>query len=452
MRYLPLSTDDRNAMLAAVGASSIDDLFVDVPEAARLAGRIEGLPNHASELSVERQMAALAKANVAAGDVPFFLGCGAYRHHIPASVDHLIQRGEFLTSYTPYQPEIAQGTLQLLFEFQTQVARLYGCDVANASMYDGSTACWEAIGMARRITRRTKAILSSGLHPHYVSVARTMARFTGDTLETEPPRFDENTDIARLLDRIDSDTSCVVFQYPDVLGRCADMSELAARAHEKGALLIAVVTEPVALGMLKSPGEMGADIVVGEGQSLGVGLQFGGPYVGLFACAEKYVRQMPGRLVGMTVDAEGQRGFVLTLSTREQHIRREKATSNICTSSVLCALAFTMHLTLLGEAGLRRLAQINHRKAVAAADRLAQIPGVSLVNDSFFNEFTLRLPGEARPAVREMAEHGVLGGVSLGRLYPGEESLAGGLVVAVTETVTDEDVAAFAKSLEGVLA
>jgi glycine dehydrogenase subunit 1 len=452
MRYLPLSTDDRNAMLAAVGASSTDDLFVDVPEAARLAGRIEGLPNHASELSVERQMAALAKANVAAGDVPFFLGCGAYRHHIPASVDHLIQRGEFLTSYTPYQPEIAQGTLQLLFEFQTQVARLYGCDVANASMYDGSTACWEAIGMARRITRRTKAILSSGLHPHYVSVARTMARFTGDTLETEPPRFDENTDIARLLDRIDSDTSCVVFQYPDVLGRCADMSELAARAHEKGALLIAVVTEPVALGMLKSPGEMGADIVVGEGQSLGVGLQFGGPYVGLFACAEKYVRQMPGRLVGMTVDAEGQRGFVLTLSTREQHIRREKATSNICTSSVLCALAFTMHLTLLGEAGLRRLAQINHRKAVAAADRLAQIPGVSLVNDSFFNEFTLRLPGEARPAVREMAEHGVLGGVSLGRLYPGEESLAGGLVVAVTETVTDEDVAAFAKSLEGVLA
>ncbi|MEA3045751.1 MAG: glycine dehydrogenase subunit 1 [Sphingomonadales bacterium] len=452
MRYLPLSTDDREAMLAAVGASSIDDLFVDVPEAARLAGRIEGLPNHASELSVERQMAALAKANVAAGDVPFFLGCGAYRHHIPASVDHLIQRGEFLTSYTPYQPEIAQGTLQLLFEFQTQVARLYGCDVANASMYDGSTACWEAIGMARRITRRTKAILSSGLHPHYVSVARTMARFTGDTLETEPPRFDENTDIARLLDRIDSDTSCVVFQYPDVLGRCADMSELAARAHEKGALLIAVVTEPVALGMLKSPGEMGADIVVGEGQSLGVGLQFGGPYVGLFACAEKYVRQMPGRLVGMTVDAEGQRGFVLTLSTREQHIRREKATSNICTSSVLCALAFTMHLTLLGEAGLRRLAQINHRKAVAAADRLAQIPGVSLVNDSFFNEFTLRLPGEARPAVREMAEHGVLGGVSLGRLYPGEESLAGGLVVAVTETVTDEDVAAFAKSLEGVLA
>jgi glycine dehydrogenase subunit 1 len=452
MRYLPLSTDDREAMLAAVGAKSIDDLFVDVPQAARLDGKIHGLPDHASELSVERQLGALARTNVAAGDVPFFLGCGAYRHHIPASVDHLIQRGEFLTSYTPYQPEIAQGTLQLLFEFQTQVARLYGCDVANSSMYDGSTACWEAIAMARRITRRGRAILSSGLHPHYVSVARTMARFTGDRLDVAPPTLEPDTDAAALLDRIDEETSCVVFQYPDILGRAGDMEALAARAHEKGALLIAVVTEPVALGLLKSPGEMGADIVVGEGQSIGVGLQFGGPYVGLFACAGKHVRQMPGRLAGMTLDAEGRRGFVLTLSTREQHIRREKATSNICTSSVLCALAFTMHMTLLGEAGLRRLAQVNHRKAVAAAQRLTQIPGVSLVNNAFFNEFTLRLPSEARPAVREMADHGVLGGVSLGRLYPGEESLAAGLVVAVTETVTDEDVAALAKSLEGVLA
>jgi glycine dehydrogenase subunit 1 len=319
-------------------------------------------------------------------------------------------------------------------------------------MYDGSTACWEAIAMARRITRRGRAILSSGLHPHYVSVAKTMARFTGDLLDVSPPTLEPETDAARLLDRIDEETSCVVFQYPDILGRAGDMAALAARAHEKGALLIAVVTEPVALGLLKSPGEMGADIVVGEGQSIGVGLQFGGPYVGLFACAEKYVRQMPGRLAGMTLDAEGRRGFVLTLSTREQHIRREKATSNICTSSVLCALAFTMHMTLLGEAGLRRLAAVNHSKAVAAAARLAQIPGVSLVNDAFFNEFTLLLPGEARPAVREMADHGVLGGVSLGRLYPGEEGLANGLVVAVTETVTDDDLAALAKSLEGVLA
>ncbi|HYJ52434.1 MAG TPA: aminomethyl-transferring glycine dehydrogenase subunit GcvPA [Allosphingosinicella sp.] len=450
MRYLPLSKADRSAMLAVVGAGSIDDLFVDVPEGARLDGAIHDLPNHASELSVERQLGAMARENMAAGEVPFFLGCGAYRHHIPASVDHLIQRGEYLTSYTPYQPEIAQGTLQLLFEFQTQVARLYGCDVANASMYDGSTGCWEAIAMAGRITRRKKALLSSGLHPHYVSVARTMAKFTGDELVHRAPMLEAGTDLDSL--EVDGETSCVVVQYPDIIGRIGDLSALAAKCQAAGALLIAVVTEPVALGAIKSPGEMGADIVVGEGQSIGVGLQFGGPYVGLFATREKYVRQMPGRLAGQTVDAEGKRGFVLTLSTREQHIRREKATSNICTSSVLCALAWTMHMTLLGEKGLRQLAALNHAKAVAAAERLARVPGVSVVNDSFFNEFTLRLPKEARPAVRAMAERGVLGGVSLGRLYPDEEGLANGLVVAVTETVTDEDVEALAAALEGVLA
>ncbi|HEY0446802.1 MAG TPA: aminomethyl-transferring glycine dehydrogenase subunit GcvPA [Allosphingosinicella sp.] len=452
MRYLPLADADRQAMLGAVGASSIDDLFVDVPEAARLTGQIQGLPDHASELSVERQLSALARKNLVAGDVPFFLGCGAYKHHIPASVDHLIQRGEFLTSYTPYQPEIAQGTLQALFEFQTQVARLYGCDVANASMYDGSTACWEAIGMARRITRRGKAVLSGGLHPHYVSVAQTMARFTGDVLDTALPELGAKTDADRLLAAIDGETSCVVVQYPDILGRIADLTPIAEKAHANGALLVAVVTEPVALGLIRSPGEMGADIVVGEGQSIGVGLNFGGPYVGLFACKEKFVRQMPGRLCGETVDAEGRRGFVLTLSTREQHIRREKATSNICTNSGLCALAFTIHMTLLGEKGLRQLAELNHARAVAAAERLAKVPGVELVTDTFFNEFTLRLPREARPVVRAMAERGVLGGVSLGRLYPGAAGLQNGLVVAVTEVVTDEDVEALAGALEENLA
>jgi glycine dehydrogenase subunit 1 len=452
MRYLPLAEDDRRSMLAAIGASSIDDLFVDVPHSARLPGEVEGLPDHASELSVERQLTALARRNMVAGEVPFFLGCGAYRHHVPASVDHLIQRGEFLTSYTPYQPEIAQGTLQALFEFQTQVARLYGCEVANASMYDGSTACWEAIGMARRITRRPRAILSSGLHPHYVSVAKTMARFTGDRLETAIPDLGGEADTARLLDRIDAETSCVVVQYPDLLGRIGDLSELAERAHRAGALLVAVVTEPVALGLIRAPGEMGADIVVGEGQSIGVGLNFGGPYVGLFATRDQYVRQMPGRLAGETVDAEGRRGFVLTLSTREQHIRREKATSNICTNSGLCALAFSIHMTLLGEKGLRRLAAINHSKAVAAAERLVRVPGVALINSAFFNEFTLRLPRPARPVVRRMAESSVLGGVSLGRLYPGAEALEHGLVVAVTETVTDEDVEALAGALGEALA
>jgi glycine dehydrogenase subunit 1 len=450
MRYLPLTQSDRQAMLGVIGANTIDDLFVDVPEEARLDGPIHGLPMHASEMAVERHFASLARKNMAAGDHPFFLGAGAYKHHVPASVDHLIQRGEFLTAYTPYQPEIAQGTLQMLFEFQTQVARLFGCDVANASMYDGSTACWEAIGMAGRVTKRSKAVLSSGLHPHYVSVAKTMARFTGDTLDTALPEFD-GTDQSRLLDAIDGETSCVVVQYPDILGRIEDLSAIAAKAHAHGALLIAVVTEPVALGAIRSPGEMGADIVVGEGQSIGVGLQFGGPYVGLFACKEKFVRQMPGRLCGETVDAEGKRGFVLTLSTREQHIRREKATSNICTNSGLCALAFSIHMSLLGERGLRELAALNHAKAVNAAERLSQVPGVSVVNDSFFNEFTLILPVNARDIVHKLAAKEILGGVSLGRLYPGEATLENGLLVAVTEVVSEDDVETFATVLQELL-
>ena len=452
MRYLPLTPSDRQTMLGVIGVGSIDDLFSDVPAEARLDGPIRGLPNHATEMAVERHFSGLARKNLAASDHPFFLGCGAYKHHVPASVDHLIQRGEFLTAYTPYQPEIAQGTLQMLFEFQTQVARLYGCDVANASMYDGSTACWEAITMAGRITKRKKAVLSSGLHPHYVSVCKTMARFTGDALDTATPELMADTDCARLLAAIDGETSCVVVQYPDILGRIEDLSAIAAKAHEHGALLVAVVTEPVALGAIKSPGEMGADIVVGEGQSIGVGLQFGGPYVGLFACKEKFVRQMPGRLCGETVDAEGKRGFVLTLSTREQHIRREKATSNICTNSGLCALAFSIHMTLLGEKGLRDLATLNHALAVHAADRLSRISGIELVNDRFFNEFTLKLPKEARPVVRALADRKVLGGVSLGRLYPGISTLENGLVVAVTETVTAEDIETLATALTEVLA
>ncbi len=453
MRYLPLTDADREEMLRAVGAASVDALFVDVPEGARLSGKIAGLPDHAGEMAVERELGAMARRNMVAGEAPFFLGCGAYRHHIPAPVAHLIQRGEFLTSSTPYQPEIAQGTLQVLFEFQTQVARLYGCDVANASMYDGSTACWEGIGMARRITRRSKAILSSGLHPHYVSVAKTMARFTGDELSASLPTLSRETDASELLDAIDGETSCVVVQYPDILGRIGDLSELAARAHEQGALLVAVVTEPVALGLVRSPGEMGADIVVGEGQSLGVGLNFGGPYVGLFATRDEYVRQMPGRLAGETVDAEGKRGFVLTLSTREQHIRREKATSNICTSSVLCALAFSMHLTLLGEKGLRELAELNFDRALYAAERMTRLwPKAQIVNRTMFNEFTLVLNREARPVVRALAARGILGGVSLGRLYPGVEALERGLVLAVTETATREDIDTLVGALEEALA
>jgi glycine dehydrogenase subunit 1 len=450
MRYLPLTPEDRRQMLATVGAASIDDLFADVPQEARLSGPIAGLPHHQGELQVERALKRMASRNLAAGDHPFFLGCGAYRHHVPASVDHLIQRGEFLTSYTPYQPEIAQGTLQYLFEFQTQVARLFGMDVANASMYDGSTAMTEAIFMARRITRRGKTILSCGVHPHYVRSAQTLCRFTGDQLLTGVPTIccaPPTEDLDDVIAHIDSDTSAVVVQNPDIFGAVRDLTPLAEACHAKGALLIVVVTEVVSLGMVKSPGEMGADIVVGEGQSLGVGLQFGGPHLGLFAAREAFVRQMPGRLCGETVDAEGRRGFVLTLSTREQHIRREKATSNICTNSGLMSLAFTIHLALLGEKGLRHLAELNHARACETADRLAAIPGVELLTTTFFNEFAVRLPVPARQAVRDMAEMGVLGGVAAGRLWPELPDLGDVLILAATETVAPSDIDALVRAL-----
>jgi glycine dehydrogenase subunit 1 len=451
MRYLPLTPADRSAMLAVIGAGTVDDLFIDVPAEATLPGLVPGLPLHASEMAVERHMSSLASKNISAGSVPFFLGAGAYRHHVPASVDHLIQRGEFLTSYTPYQPEIAQGTLQVLFEFQTQVARLFGTDIANASMYDGSTACWEAVAMAGRITRRSRAVLCRGLHPHYAATVRTMAQFTGDTVDSRNPRLEPLPDIAGLIDAIDGETSCVVVQYPDILGRVTDLAPIAEAAHASGALLIVVVTEPVALGLLEAPGHLGADIVVGEGQSLGVGLNFGGPYLGLFGCNEKFVRQMPGRLCGQTVDADGKRGFVLTLSTREQHIRREKATSNICTNSGLCALAFSIHMTLLGGEGLARLARLNHSRAQTAATRLAQIPGVRVLNETFFNEFTVIVPGDASALVSQLADRNVLGGVSLGRLYPDTVDLASGLLVTATETTTLEDIEALAVALQEAL-
>jgi glycine dehydrogenase subunit 1 len=365
-------------------------------------------------------------------------------------VDTIIQRGEFLTAYTPYQPEIAQGTLQMLFEFQTQVAKLYGCAVANASMYDGSTACWEAVAMAGRVARgkKNKVVLSGALHPHYAEVVKTMAQFTGDEIATALPSVQSEPDTSGLIDRIDENTSCVVVQYPDILGRVSNISEVAEAAHAKGALLIAVCTEPVALGAIQSPGELGADIVVGEGQSIGVGLQFGGPYLGLFAVRDpKHVRMMPGRLCGETVDAEGKRGYVLTLSTREQHIRREKATSNICTNSGLCALAFSVHMTLLGEKGLRQLAAENHRLACIAADRLAKVDGLDVITTSFFNEFAVTMNGNARQIVRNLADKGVLAGVSLGRLYPDHPELDDALLIAVTETTSEDDIEALATAL-----
>ena len=446
MRYLPLTPDDRKAMLETIGVKSIDDLFTDVPEAARLDGPVD-LPRRATELEVERAFARMAKKNLSAGEAPFFVGAGAYKHHVPATVDHLIQRSEFLTAYTPYQPEISQGTLQTLFEFQTQVALLTGMEVANASMYDGSTSTAEAVLMAARVTRRNKCVFAPGLHPHYAEATQMLARTTDIDITEIPSAIDAD---AQVIDQIDDETACVVVQTPNVFGTLVDLEPIAKAAHEKGALVIAVVTEVVSLGAVKSPGEMGADIVTAEGQSIGNPLTFGGPYVGLFACREKFVRQMPGRLAGETVDADGNRGFVLTLSTREQHIRRGRATSNICTNAGLCALAWTIHMTLLGEKGLRELATLNHRRARQLAERLGKLDGVEVVTPRFFNEFALRLAKPAAEVVETLAAQNVLAGVPFSRLDP-NAGLDDILLVAVTETVTDDDFDALENALKGAL-
>jgi len=444
MRYLPHTEADRRAMLQAIGVPSVDALFRDVPEAVRLKQPVD-LPTTKSEIEVERALMGFAQRNLGTGSVPSFLGAGAYRHHVPAAVDHLIQRGEFLTSYTPYQPEVSQGTLQYLFEFQTQVALLTGMEVANASMYDGASSTAEAVMMANRVTKRDRAVISGGLHPHYREVVATHARHLGFALDFAPPDPEGKEDLAS---RIDDKTSCVVVQNPGFFGQVRDLSALAEAAHAKGALLVVVVTEIVSLGAVMAPGDMGADIVAAEGQSLGNPLGFGGPYVGLFATREKFLRQMPGRLCGQTVDADGQRGFVLTLSTREQHIRREKATSNICTNSGLCALAFTIHLTLLGEDGYTRLAALNHAKAVQLAERIEKETGLAVVSDSFFNEFTVRLKKKnAAEVVEKLAAKKILGGVPVSRLYPKEAGLADLLLFAATETTTDEDMTALIGAL-----
>ena len=446
MRYLPLTPDDRSAMLAAIGAKSIDDLFVDVPEAARREGFVD-LPRVAGELEVERALGAMAGKNIPAGSVPFFCGAGAYKHHVPATVDNVIQRSEFLTSYTPYQPEIAQGTLQYLYEFQTQVANLTGMPVANASLYDGSTAMAEGVLMATRVTRRNKAVISGGVHPHYVAATETVVHAVGVETQVLPAAVDAE---AEVIGQIGPDTACVVVQTPNVFGTATDVTKIAEAAHAAGALLIVVVTEAVSMGLLKSPGEMGADIVAAEGQSIGNALNFGGPYVGLFATREKLVRQMPGRLCGETVDAAGERGFVLTLSTREQHIRRDKATSNICTNSGLCTLAFSIHMSLLGETGLRRLALLNHEAAVKTRDALTTLPGVEVLTPRFFNEFAVKLPKKAAEVVERLAEKRILAGVPYGRLAPAA-GMDDVLLVAATEITTDADIAALKSALAEVL-
>jgi glycine dehydrogenase subunit 1 len=446
MRYLPLTDVDRQQMLGVIGAKTIDDLFVDVPKHALLKDLVD-LPKKQGEIEVHRHMQRLAEKNTPAGRTAFFLGAGAYRHHVPATVDHIVQRSEFLTAYTPYQPEIAQGTLQALYEFQSQVAQLLDMEVSNASMYDGSTATAEAAMMAARVTKRKKIVFSGGVHPHYVDTARTACEALGLEIVALPAAIDDEAGVTKHLG---ADVAAVIVQSPNVFGTVTDLGKIGEAAHSAGALMVATFTECLAFGLIEPAGAYGADIVCGEGQSIGNALNFGGPYVGLFATKEKYIRQMPGRVAGETLDADGKRGFVLTLSTREQHIRREKATSNICTNSGLCQLAWTIHMTLLGEQGLRQLATLNHEKGIDLADALGKVKGVEVLTQRFFNEIAMRVPSDAQKVIDALAENGVIGGVAMSRLNP-KAGMDDVILTCATEMNTDTDIAAYVDALKAVL-
>lgn len=426
MRYLPITAADREAMLKAIGVSHVDALYSAVPNDELLSAPVN-LPSHQGELEVERALASMAARNHPANAGPFFLGAGCYYHHIPSTVDYIIQRSEFLTSYTPYQPEISQGTLAVIFQFQTMITALTGMEVANASMYDGATAMAEAAMMARRITKKQNIHLHGQVHPHYVEVLQTYMH--------------NYEDVSIHTTTVDQDAACVIVQYPDFYGNISSLQSLREQCDTVGALLIVVVTEILSLGLLPPPSE--ADIVAGEAQSIGVAMSFGGPHLGFFACKQTYLRQMPGRLCGETVDKEGNRAFVLTLNTREQHIRREKATSNICTNQGLCALAFTVHMSLLGETGFKQLARINHEKACRLADRLVEVPGVTLLNTHFFNEFAVKLPKDSNTIVHLLAQRGIVAGFACE---------GNTLLVTATEMTTEEDIQRFAAALQEVLA
>jgi glycine dehydrogenase subunit 1 len=455
MRYLPLTQDSRAAMLKSAGAKSVDELYRDVPKSAFIKG-LADIPLHQGELEVERKLGAYANMNQAAPQGPFFLGAGCYYHHIPASVDHIIQRSEFLTAYTPYQPEIAQGTLNVIFEFQTFIALLTGQEIANASLYDGATSCAEAALMAMRLTKRNKVVIGAPLHPDYRAVLESYLGNLDATVEgPHPDPLPEGrggrkaqTDSLSLQGEgrgegvaVDETVACVIIQSPDFLGQPHALDEWRAKCDAAGALLVVVVNEIVSLGLLPAPSL--ADIVCGEAQSIGLPMSYGGPHLGFFATKEKFVRQMPGRLCGMTKDEKGRRGFVLTLSTREQHIRREKATSNICTNQGLCALAFTAHMALLGEDGFKRLALLNHEAACRLADALAKVKGVRILNKSFFNEFTIESPKDSRTVVEALAARKIIAGYAL----PDNR-----LLLAATEMTTDADIDALCKALSQSLA
>ncbi len=449
MRYLPHTEEDVRQMLAAIGVASVEDLFCEVPFALRLQRPLQ-LGEALAESDLLRELQRLAASNATAADYSTFLGGGAYNHFIPAVVDQLTSRSEFYTAYTPYQPEISQGTLQAIFEFQTLICQLTGMDQANASMYDGASACAEAVLLAARATRRRKVILSAGLHPDYRQTVTTYGKYLGLDLMEAPGATSGGTDAAQLAALVDGETAALVAGYPNFFGVIEDLAGLAAIAHGAGALLVSATAEPIALGLLKSPGELGADIAIGEGQSFGIPVSYGGPGVGFFAARQKFLRNMPGRLIGQTLDRDGHRGFVLTLATREQHIRREKATSNICSNQGLCALMVTVYLALLGKAGIREVAQQNLAKAAYARRQLVALPAVTLpFAGPCFNEFVIETPRPAAGVLAALADRRILGGVDLGR-YRAEDDRR--ILVCVTEQNRREEIDALVAALQEVLA
>lgn len=445
MNYLPNTDRDRSAMLKAIGVGSIEELFGDIPESVR-PQKPMAIPQGLSEYEVKKVVGGLSKKNKNLEDLSCFLGAGAYDHYIPSFVDQLLLRSEFYTAYTPYQPEISQGTLQAIFEYQTMICELTGMDISNASIYDGATAMTEAAIMACQ-RKKNEILISSAVHPEYREVLETYAKSLDITVKVAD-HVGGLSPVGSFEPLITDQTAAIIVQYPNFFGNVEDLRALADLAHDKGALLITTVVEPVALGILEAPGKCGADIVVGEGQSFGNSIGFGGPYLGFLAANEKFVRRMPGRIVGETVDNKGKRAFVLTLQAREQHIRREKATSNICSNQALCALATTMTLSALGKKGLREMAELNIQKAHYAYKKLTSLPNVEPVyNAPFFNEFVIRLKKDPEAVNEALLADNILGGLPLKRFYKGMENE---VLVCVTELRTKEEIDYLAERLGGM--
>ena len=450
MRFIPHTEADVAAMLAVIGAPDVESLFASIPASVRL-GRELNLPQGFSEAETLSHLGALAKNNAHSASHSFFLGAGVYSHYIPSVVNHLASKPEFSTSYTPYQAEISQGTLQAIYEYQTLLCQLTGMDVANASLYEGASATAEACLMAMRLTGRHRVVMAKGLHPEYRQVVDTYLRHTGG--ETMEVGWDEDGRVEDLSGALNEETAALLVQSPNFFGVVEDLAPLVQAAHDKGALFVHVVTEGISLGLLKASGDLGADIVAGEGQSFGIPMSFGGPFLGLFATREAYVRQMPGRLVGQTVDTEGRRGYVLTVATREQHIRRAKATSNICTNEGLCALRAAVYLSALGRQGLRELAVQNALGAERAKKLIQELPGFEIpFSAPTFNEFVVKVPFAAAEVTARLRQAGILGGLDLGRWYPEFQKDPGTshLLFCVTEENPPEAVDVLVGALRGL--